>query len=162
RQGRHRYFRLAGPDVATAIEGMMPLAARAGLLRTRPGPREPELRHARSCYDHLAGNLAVKIFDKLLAIRIVEKNDGKLSLTPQGKRFFSKRGIDIDALKRSRRPLCRSCLDWSERRAHLAGALGAAIFETILAKKWASRVRRSRVVRFAAGGESKITAWLSE
>ena len=67
KQGRHRYFRLANPDVAIAIEGIMPLAARAGHLRTRPGPREPELRYARSCYDHLAGNLAVKIFDDLMA-----------------------------------------------------------------------------------------------
>lgn len=162
RQGRHRYFRLAGPEVATALEGMMPLAARAGLLRTRLGPREPALRHARSCYDHLAGNLAVKIFDKLVAGRIVEKRDDRLRLTPEGRRFFLKRGIDIDALVQSRRPLCRACLDWSERRAHLSGALGAAIFQTILSRKWAARVRRSRVVRFAAGGESKITAWLSE
>src|SRR5271169_6415288 len=64
RQGRHRYFRLASPDVAIAIEGILPLASRAGHLRARPGPREPKLRYARSCYDHLAGNLAVKLFDK--------------------------------------------------------------------------------------------------
>jgi len=162
RQGRHRYFRLAGPDVALALEGIMPLAARAGHLRTRPGPREPELRHARSCYDHLAGNLAVKIFDDLMAKHLLDKRGDTLHLTPHGKRFFAKRGIDIDALARGRRPLCRACLDWSERRSHLAGSLGAAIFETMLAHRWAARVRRSRVVRFAKDGESKIVAWLSE
>jgi DNA-binding transcriptional ArsR family regulator len=162
RQGRHRYFRLAGPDVAIAIEGIMPLAARAGHLRVRPGPREPELRHARSCYDHLAGNLAVKIFDNLLVNRILEPRGNALRLTPRGKHFFAKREIDIDALVRSRRPLCRSCLDWSERRSHLAGMLGAAIFDAILARQWAARDRRSRVVRFAKGGENKITDWLSE
>lgn len=162
RQGRHRYFRLSGPDVAIAIEGIMPLAARAGHLRTRPGPREPELRYARSCYDHLAGNLAVKIFDDLMAKHVLDKRDDRLILTPHGTRFFAKRGIDIDMLSRAQRPLCRPCLDWSERRSHLAGSLGAAIFEAILARKWAARDRRSRVVRFAKGGEEKIVAWLSE
>jgi DNA-binding transcriptional ArsR family regulator len=163
RQGRHRYFRLAGPDVAIAIEGIMPLAARAGHRRVRPGPREPELRRARSCYDHLAGNLAVRLFDNLTANRIVERrNETALVLTPHGRRFLVQRGIDIAALARSRRPFCRACLDWSERRPHLAGSLGAAIFEAILARKWAARVRGSRIVRFAAGGEEKIVAWLSE
>jgi DNA-binding transcriptional ArsR family regulator len=162
RQGRHRYFRLANPDVAIAIEGIMPLAARAGHLRTRPGPREPELRYARSCYDHLAGNLAVKIFDDLTAKHLLDKRGETLNLTPHGKRFFEKRGIDTDALARGSRPLCRACLDWSERRSHLAGGLGAAIFDAILAHGWAARVRRSRIVRFAKGGEEKITAWLSE
>jgi hypothetical protein len=85
-----------------------------------------------------------------------------LRLARGGRRFFAKRGIDIDALTQSRRPLCRACLDWSERRAHLAGSLGAAILQAILARKWAARDRRSRVVRFAAGGEDKIAAWLSE
>ena len=162
RQGRHRYFRLASPDVAIAIEGIMPLAARAGHLRARPGPREPELRHARSCYDHLAGNLAVKIFDDLMAKHLLDKRDDTLNLTQRGKRFFAKREIDIDVLARSHRPLCRTCLDWSERRSHLAGQLGAAIFDAILSRKWAARDKRSRIVRFAKGGENKIAAWLSE
>jgi DNA-binding transcriptional ArsR family regulator len=162
RQGRHRYFRLANPDVAIAIEGILPLAARAGHLRARPGPREPELRYARSCYDHLAGNLAVRIFNDLIAKHVLDKRGDTLNLTPNGRRFFAKRSIDIDALARSRRPLCRTCLDWSERRSHLAGTLGAAIFDTILSHGWAARARRSRVVRFAKGGEDKITAWLSE
>lgn len=162
RQGRHRYFRLASPDVAIAIEGMMPLAAKAGHLRVRPGPREPELRHARSCYDHLAGNLAVRIFDDLIANHLLDKRGDTLNVTQRGKRFFAKREIDIDVLERSRRSLCRACLDWSERRSHLSGALGAAIFDGILSRKWAARDRRSRVVRFAKGGENKITAWLSE
>jgi DNA-binding transcriptional ArsR family regulator len=162
RQGRHRYFRLASPDVAIAIEGIMPLAARAGHLRTRPGPREPELRYARSCYDHLAGNLAVKIFDDLAAKHLLDKRGERLDLTPHGKRFFEKRGIDTDSLAQSNRPLCRACLDWSERRSHLAGGLGAAIFDAILAHGWAARARRSRIVRFTKGGEERITAWLGE
>ena len=161
RQGRHRYFRLADGDVVAALEGLMPLAARAGHLRTRPGPRDPELRRARSCYDHLAGDLAVKIFDRLATAGVLDVRGDAVRTTGRAGAFFRTRGIDLDALARSRRPLCRKCLDWSERRAHLGGALGAAIFEHVLARKWAARSRNSRVVRFPRGGEERITAWLA-
>lgn len=162
RQGRHRYFRLADADVMAALEGLMPLAARAGHLRTRVGPRDPELRHARSCYDHLAGDLAVRIFDSLAQRALIQVRDNAVHVTDQARPFFSTRGIDFDTLVRSRRPLCRKCLDWSERRSHLGGTLGAAIFDQLLQRKWASRSRGSRVVRFAKGGEQRISAWLAE
>jgi DNA-binding transcriptional ArsR family regulator len=162
RQGRHRYFRLADADVVTALEGLMPLAARAGHLRTRVGPRDPELRRARSCYDHLAGDLAVRIFDRLVADNVITTTqDDAVHVTHRARAFFQDRGIDLDALMRGRRPLCRKCLDWSERRSHLGGTLGAAIFEGILANGWARKSRGSRVVRFARGGEQRIAAWLA-
>jgi DNA-binding transcriptional ArsR family regulator len=162
RQGRHRYFRLADTDVVVALEGLMPLAARAGHLRTRVGPRDPELRHARSCYDHLAGELAVKIFDGLVARGLVGVQGDAMHVTARARPFFAARGVDLDRLVRTRRPLCRKCLDWSERRSHLGGMLGAALFEHMLARKWALRSRGSRVVRFARGGEQRITAWLAD
>jgi DNA-binding transcriptional ArsR family regulator len=161
RQGRHRYFRLADADVMTALEGLMPLAARAGHLRTRVGPRDPELRHARSCYDHLAGDLAVRIFDTLTARRMIDVRGEDVEVTNSARAFFRDRGIDLNTIARARRPMCRKCLDWSERRSHLGGTLGAAIFSHILARKWASQSRGSRIVRFARGGEQRITAWLS-
>ena len=129
RQGRHRYFRLADADVMAALEGLMPLAARAGHLRTRVGPRDPELRRARSCYDHLAGDLAVKIFDSLTSRGLLDVRGDAVHVTNRARPFFDARGVDMTALARNRRPLCRKCLDWSERRSHLGGALGAAIFE---------------------------------
>jgi DNA-binding transcriptional ArsR family regulator len=162
RQGRHRYFRLADGDVVAALEGLMPLAARAGHLRTRVGPRDPELRRARSCYDHLAGDLAVRIFDSLVAAGMLDVRGDMLRATGRARPFFQARGIDLDTLTRSRRPLCRKCLDWSERRAHLGGTLGAAIFAHLLARKWAALSPGSRVVRFARGGEQKIAAWLAD
>lgn len=162
RQGRHRYFRLADADVMAALEGLMPLAARAGHLRTRVGPRDPELRHARSCYDHLAGDLAVRIFDSLAQRALIQVGDNAVHVTDRARSFFSTRGIDFDTLVQSRRPLCRKCLDWSERRSHLGGTLGAAIFDQLLQRKWASQSRGSRVVRFAKGGEQRVSAWLAD
>ena len=161
RQGRHRYFRLADADVATALEGLMPLAARAGHLRTRTGPRDPELRRARSCYDHLAGELAVAMFDRFIEQRLLARRGDALHVTDDGRRFMAKSGIDVMAIERGRRPLCRCCLDWSERRSHLGGALGAAILDVVLARSWAVRERRTRVVRFSAAGEQKMKAWFS-
>jgi DNA-binding transcriptional ArsR family regulator len=160
RQGRHRYFRLADPDVVTALEGLMPVAARAGHMRVRTGPRDPELRRARSCYDHLAGDLAVKTFDRLIDRELLVRRGEDLRLTERGRRFFAGRGIDVEALGRGRRALCRCCLDWSERRFHLGGTLGAAILDEIVAQGWAVREKKSRIVRVSPAGERKLQAWL--
>jgi DNA-binding transcriptional ArsR family regulator len=161
RQGRHRYFRLADADVAIALEGLMPVATRAGHLRVRTGPRDPELRRARSCYDHLAGDLAVKMYDRFIARRLLTRRGDELHVTRDGARFFAKTGIEIEALEQDRRPVCRPCLDWSERRSHLAGTLGAAIFDHIVERRWAVREAKTRVVRFSPAGERKMAAWFS-
>jgi DNA-binding transcriptional ArsR family regulator len=161
RQGRHRYYRLADAEVAHAIESLLPLAERAGHLRTRPGPRDPELRFARSCYDHLAGDLAVRMYDQFVARKLIARSGDEVSLTDAGRRFFACQGIDIAELERSRRLLCRPCLDWSERRCHLSGTLGAAILSLFLARGWIVRERGQRVVRFARDGQRKIEAWIS-
>jgi DNA-binding transcriptional ArsR family regulator len=162
RQGRHRYLRLANADVVTALEGLLPLAARAGHLRTRVGPRDPQLKRARSCYDHLAGALAVQIFDGLMARNLLDQRGEAVRVTERGRRFFAARGIDLATLERGRRSLCGKCLDWSERRSHLRGVLGASIFQHMLVHKWATRARASRVVQFPKDGEQKIKAWLAD
>jgi DNA-binding transcriptional ArsR family regulator len=138
RQGRHRYFRLSGPDVAQALEALMGLAERTGARRVRTGPREPALRQARACYDHLAGEMAVAMFDALVACGALTTDD-EPELTAAGEMTFHAFGLDLEMLKRSSRPLCRRCLDWSERRAHLGGALGAAILERLLSEGMARR-----------------------
>jgi DNA-binding transcriptional ArsR family regulator len=126
KQGRHRYFRLSGPDVAAVLEGLMGLAARAGHLRVRTGPADPGLRRARVCYDHLAGDLGVRMLDSMTGRKLLRAQKDSIALTPQGERFVADLGIDLPALGGSRRPLCKTCLDWSVRRSHLAGSLGAA------------------------------------
>lgn len=155
-QGRHRYFRLSGRDVAQLLESLMGVAYRVGAVRLRSSPREPALRKARVCYDHLAGELGVMLYDSLLQRRFLRVNGAGPALTAQGQRFFEVQGIDVGALSRLRRPLCRPCLDWSVRRHHLAGSLGAAVLEQCLARGWARRARGSRVVQFSAAGEQAL------
>jgi DNA-binding transcriptional ArsR family regulator len=158
KQGRHKYFSLAGPKVAGMLEALMDLAADRGHLRHRPGPKDEALRKARICYDHLAGSLGVEMFDSLVAAgRLANRND-RLELTTAGERFLSDTGIDISSLKSTRRPLCRCCLDWSERRDHLAGSLGAALFNHIVDAGWAKRDKQSRAVHFTPKGETAFRA----
>ncbi len=158
KQGRHRYYRLSGPDVAAVLEGLMGLAARAGHLRTRTGPSDPELRRARVCYDHLAGDFGVRMLDTMTEKRFIRRHKGTVTLTPDGERFMTEFGIDLAALTGSRRPLCKDCLDWSVRRSHLAGALGAAILDRLYELKWAKRRTESRVVAFTPKGELQFKA----
>lgn len=151
KQGRHRYFRLADHDVADMIETLMGVAARAGHLRARPGPADPALRKARVCYDHLAGEMGVAMLDALVAKRRLAART--LKLTSDGEEFLHGFGIDVVNLASSRRPMCRPCLDWSMRRAHLAGALGAGLLERMLELGWAKRARGSRAILFTSEGE---------
>ncbi|RTL63802.1 MAG: ArsR family transcriptional regulator [Hyphomicrobiales bacterium] len=156
KQGRHRYFRLAGPDVGAAIEALMELADRSGQRRVRPGPKDPEMRRARVCYDHLAGERGVELFQRLTQDNLIALHDGAVSMTDRGEARFAAFGLDIAALKASRRPVCRTCLDWSERRLHLAGSLGAGLLDRMFALRWAHRLKGTRIVRFTPKGEAEF------
>ena len=156
KQGRHRYYRLTGQDIAQVLEGMMGLAARVGHLRSQPGPRDPALRQARVCYDHLAGEQGVRLFDSLVQRRLMRQAETGLILSRAGEDFVRDFGIDLDELGRSRRPLCRTCLDWSVRRPHLAGALGAAVLRRLAELGWARRERSSRAVAFSRAGLARF------
>jgi DNA-binding transcriptional ArsR family regulator len=161
KQGRHRYYRLTGPDVAGVIEGLAGLAARAGHMRVRTGPKDPELRRARICYDHLAGDLGVQMLDSMKKQRLVRQSQQAIELTAEGKRFMARSlQIDADMLAHPRRPVCKACLDWSERRHHLAGTLGAAVMTRFTELKWAARdsTPGSRVVNFSRNGEKRFAA----
>lgn len=153
KQGRHRYFALADDDVGSVLEAMMGLAAKNGHLRTRTGPKDPALRYARVCYNHLAGDLGVQMMDSLLAKGFLTPENEGLGLTDDGKSFFEAFAIDFEPLQKLRRPLCKSCLDWSNRRSHLAGSLGSALLTRFYDLKWATRVENSRIVAFSARGE---------
>lgn len=150
KQGRHRYFRLSGTDVGEVLEGLMGLAQRTGAVRVRTGPRDAALRTARVCYDHIAGERGVALLDSLRLRRLVTGEE-RLAITSEGRAFFADLGIDIGALEKKRRPLCRACLDWSERRSHLAGSLGKAVLDKIVERGWARR-SESRVLVFTPPG----------
>lgn len=138
KQGRHRYYRLHSGDVAEVLEKLMGLAQRSGAVRVRTGPRDEAMREARLCYDHLAGEQGVALLSRLFETDLLSPGETP-SLTDKGRTTFSRIGIDLDALGRKRRPLCLHCLDWSERRHHLAGGLGAAILERSIALGWIKR-----------------------
>ena len=157
KQGRHRYFTLADPDVGQLLESMMGLASKRGLLRTRTGPKDAELRKARVCYDHLAGDMGVLLFDGLLARKLIRHQNDTAHVTRDGAAFFQDFGIDIAPLQKGRRPLCRPCLDWSSRRSHLAGALGSAILDRLQDLGWARRREGTRIVAFTKPGEQAFT-----
>ena len=162
KQGRHRYFRLADRDVAEMLEKMMGVAARAGHLRMRTGPSDPAMRKARVCYDHLAGEMGVQMFDSLVKSRRLAVREGELRLTRIGEAFLADFGIDLDEVANPRRPLCKSCLDWSQRRTHLAGTVGAALLARITDLKWARRDRTSRAVLFSPDGATKFNRLFPE
>lgn len=152
-QGRHRYYRLADRDVAHLLESLMGVAFRTGAVRLKSSPREPALRRARVCYDHLAGALAVQAFEALLAHGVLASDGGALQVTARGREWFAAFGVDVQAVQAQRRMMCRACLDWSERRHHLAGAWGAALLQRLFALGWARRVSGTRVVQFTPPGE---------
>ena len=159
KQGRHRYYRLSDPDVAGVLEGLEGLAARAGHMRVRTGPKHPALRHARVCYDHLAGDLGVQMLDSMKGQKLVRQKKQDIELTAEGERFLQENlQISPDMLAHPRRPVCKACLDWSERRHHLAGTLGAAIMNRFAELKWAARdpTPGSRVVNFSRTGEKRF------
>jgi len=161
KQGRHRYYRLADPDVGNVLEGLAVLAARAGHMRVRTGPKDPALRRARVCYDHLAGDLGVQMLDSLRRQKLIRQHKHDIELTAEGARFLENAlQIDADALAHPRRPVCKACLDWSERRHHLAGTLGAALMKRFAELKWAARdpTPGSRVVQFTRQGEKRFAA----
>jgi DNA-binding transcriptional ArsR family regulator len=150
KQGRHRYYRLSGSDVAGVLEGLMDLAQRTGAVRVRTGPRDEALRTARVCYDHLAGRQGVAMMNGLVALGLITSGDSP-AVTARGRGAFSAMGIDVNALARGRRPVCRRCLDWSERRAHLGGSLGAGLLDWMTDQTWVQR-EQGRVLAFTPHG----------
>ena len=156
-QGRHRYFRLADRDVAHLLESLMGVAFRTGAVRVRASPREPALRKARVCYDHLAGEIGVRIYEGLHRAARAGAGRRRAPAHRRGRAAVpASSRIDTAALAAQKRAFCRACLDWSERRHHLAGALGAALLARFVELGWAKRARESRVVTITANGEREL------
>jgi len=158
KQGRHKYFALANEDVAALLETLMALSAGNEPLRTTTGPRDAAMRHARVCYNHLAGTKGIQLHDSLVASRYLQHKDGELVLSRKGHQFMQEFGIDLHSLQASRSPLCRSCLDWSERRSHLAGSLGRALLAKFEQLRWVKRDSGSRVLKFSMKGENEFNS----
>jgi len=154
KQGRHKYFQLYNQDVAALLEQMLNLGSQL-TAEIHTGPKDPMLRHARVCYDHLAGQLAIQIFDVLIDKGWLSEQQDKLELTPAGELFFKQMGADLSQLNRHRQ-LCKACLDWSERRSHLAGALGKWLLDLMLELNWFERLPHSRTLVPTTKGKKQL------
>jgi DNA-binding transcriptional ArsR family regulator len=160
RQGRHRYYRLASAEVAHAIEALSVLAAPIRALDTPRSSKARALRDARCCYGHLAGRLGVKVCDALIARDLLRPTADKLyEVTPEGRAWFEDLGVSVDSL-RSTRGVARQCLDWTERRHHLAGPLGVKLLAALTARGWLTLETRGRAVRLTADGAQALRSLL--
>jgi DNA-binding transcriptional ArsR family regulator len=152
KQGRHRYYRLATPSVGHMIEGIMAVAADGPPRRSPPGKFDGALRNARTCYDHFAGRLGVGLADALVERGHVVLDDEGGEITAPGIDFLNRFGLDLAAAQQRRRTFCRPCLDWTERRPHLAGAVGAALASRCFELHWFERMRDSRALVITPSG----------
>jgi DNA-binding transcriptional ArsR family regulator len=157
-QGKHRYYSLDGPDVANALEGLSVLA---GGSRHKFAPNTPSrLRDARTCYDHMAGTVAVSLHDRFKTLGWLStgsrSNDNAYDLTPAGAEAFVALGIDLEATRALRRRFAYACLDWSERRPHMGGALGAALLKAALKRKWMIQDLDSRALGVTSLGRREM------
>jgi DNA-binding transcriptional ArsR family regulator len=156
-QGRHRYFRIASAEVAHAVEslGSLSMALRPRVPRTPAIPKSapPQFLHARTCYDHLAGDMAVRICEGLLKARWLTAEGRDFRLTRLGGKRLAALDIDLAAMRRSPRAFARACVDLTQRRPHLGGALGAALLDLYIARGWILRIRRSRAISITPRGD---------
>lgn len=154
RQGRHRYYSLSSEAVAHFLENMLSAAGALGFDRSRVGPKDAAMRRARTCYDHMAGEIAVTLFQRMGDRAMLQWDGSLLNLTDKGIAAFEASGIVLDNGRQSRRPMCLPCLDWSERRQHLAGRAGASLLKHVLDKRWV--IRSGRALQITPVGEREF------
>jgi len=157
-QGRHRYYTYSRPEVAYAVEALAALLPE----RTREAAEkeDPPIRVCRTCYDHLAGRVGVQVAESLVKQKILVQSAKEFTLTQKGDRWFTGHGIDTAALQQQRRNFSRTCLDWTERRPHLAGSLGAALLQMMLDEHWLRRMANTRAVQVTPKGRKTLSAEL--
>jgi DNA-binding transcriptional ArsR family regulator len=158
RQGRRREIRLAHAGVAEALEALGRLAPPAAPVGLRAVNRQTDLRRARSCYDHLAGTLSLALAESLEARGALDHRDGGFAVPPGADSVYAGLGVDLAALRAVRRPLVRACPDWTERRPHVGGALGAALLTAMLERRWLARRPDSRGLTVTRAGERGLSA----
>lgn len=150
--GRHRYYKLAGPEIGQTLEALLALAPQTPLLRRTLDDEQSAIRMARTCYDHLAGRLGVHLTLALVDKKVIAPDDQLYTVTKKGEKWFAEFGIDLADLKQTRRVFAKQCLDWTERQPHLAGVLGAAILDRLFEQRWIARVKGERSIRVTSQG----------
>ncbi len=155
-QGRHRYYSFASSEVAYVVESLANLANHKPFSRPEKQSTKNDVEYCRTCYDHLAGKLGVSIAEKLISKKIIELRDKSFVVTEKGDDFFSNFGLELAELQKQRRHFAKACLDWSERKYHLAGSLGAALLDKMLQMDWLRRTKNSRAIIITSRGQSGL------
>lgn len=154
KQGRHRYFQLADEEIAHLLESFLAISPSPEVRSLKQSSQMKLLQGARTCYDHLAGKLGVQLTDSLVNAGYLQLEEKEFLITAKGAQFFTDFGLDLDDLKRKRRSFSHACLDWSERRYHLAGALGQGILTHLLSLGWVTRVPSIRAIKVTEKGKA--------
>jgi DNA-binding transcriptional ArsR family regulator len=157
RVGRRREVRLAGPEVGRALEALAAIAPARPVTGLRAWNHGEALRAARSCYDHLAGRAGVALADGLVAGGVLDPGEGAFALADRGAGRLADFGLDVDAILGARRATARACVDWSERRPHIGGALGAALLDALLQRRWVARAPQREGARATRGRVLRVT-----
>jgi DNA-binding transcriptional ArsR family regulator len=163
-RGRHRYFRIASAEIASTIEALANVAQATAPQRTVPRPARTvpvDMRYARTCYDHMAGEVAVRVYERLIDGGLLTVHGDALEATSDGKALLAQWGIDVSQQRGRRRRFACTCPDWSERRPHLGGALGAALLDSWSSQGWVERTDRPRILRVTPVGHRQFDAFLA-
>jgi len=155
-QGRHKYYRFSRKEIAYAIEGMTLLLPHPESPRKQQDEPDQPIQQCRTCYDHMAGKLGVRVTESLMQQKILSRKGKDLGITRKGLKWFFDFGIDAGALIHQRRSFLRTCLDWSERRHHIAGSLAAALLNRMLTEDWLRKTRGSRALVITAKGRKNF------
>ncbi|EFU40695.1 putative transcriptional regulator, ArsR family protein [Paenibacillus vortex V453] len=153
KQGRHRYYGIANQEVARIMETLLSISPPVEIRSLNQALEHKAIRHARTCYDHLAGSLGIQLTDSLLSAGVLSDVGDQFTVTEKGVAFFQTFQIDLERVKKKRRSFTHRCLDWSERRHHLAGALGHALLERLLELAWIQRMPKTRAISITPEGK---------
>jgi DNA-binding transcriptional ArsR family regulator len=156
KQGRHKYYRFSNKEVAYAVEAMANLIPKPEISTKNRSEEYPPIKYCRTCYDHLAGKIGVALADSLLEQKIIIENKGIFEIAPEGKKWFLDFGINVEDAQKQKRIFLKRCLDWSERRNHIAGAVGAMLLDKMLTNDWIRKTKDSRAITITGKGEREL------
>ena len=156
KQGRHKYYRFSNKEVAYAVEAMANLIPKPKISAKKKTENYPPIKYCRTCYDHLAGKIGVALAESLLQQKIIIEKNNTFEITSEGEKWFSDFGVNIGEAKKQKRIFLKPCLDWSERRYHIAGSVGTLLLNKMLEQDWIRRTANSRVILITGKGEKEM------
>lgn len=156
KQGRHKYYRFSNKEVAYAVEAMTHLIPKPEVSLKNKTENYPPIKFCRTCYDHLAGKIGVALTDSLLGQKIIIEKNNAYEISPEGEKWFSRFGINIEEAQKQKRIFLKPCLDWSERRNHIAGSIGALLLNKMIAEDWLRRTKDSRAMIITGKGKKEL------